>query len=82
MDEDEVYFVLSWSEGITFRVETCESTFLVDGCHESVVLITRDKNVQKRSCIVLFNVVRINSCLKFQRLLLKMYVEYIRNVKS
>ena len=24
----------------------------------------------------------INSCFKFQRLLLKMYVEYIRNVKS
>ena len=46
---DEVYFVLSWSEGITFRVETCESTFLVDGCHESVVLITRDKNVQKHN---------------------------------
>ena len=51
---DEVYFVLSWSEGIPFRVETCESFLLVDGCHESAVLITCDKNVQKRNCIVLF----------------------------
>ena len=34
---DEVYFVLSWSEGIPFRVETCESLLSVDGCHKSVV---------------------------------------------
>ena len=27
-------------------------------------------------------VIYINSCFKFQRLLLKMYVEYIQNVKS
>ena len=40
---DEVYFVLSWSEGIPFPVETCEVS--VDGCPESVVLITCDKNV-------------------------------------
>ena len=52
---DEVYFVLSWSEGIPlFRVETCESFLSVDGCHESVVLITCDKNVQKRNYIVVF----------------------------
>ena len=51
---DEIYFVLSWSEGIPFRVETCESFLSVDGCHESVVLITCDKNVQKRNYIVLF----------------------------
>ena len=51
---DEVYFVLSWSEGIPFRVETCESFLSVDGCHESAVLIACDKNVQKRNCIALF----------------------------
>ena len=51
---DEVYFVLSGDEGIPFRVETCESFLSVDGCHEQVVLITCDKNVQKRNCIVLF----------------------------
>ena len=51
---DEVYFVLSWSEGIPFRVETCESLLSVDGCHESIVLIMCDKNVQKWNCIVLF----------------------------
>ena len=51
---DEVYFVLSWSEGIPFRVETCESFLSVDGCRESVVLIACDKNVQKRNCIVMF----------------------------
>ena len=51
---DEVYFVLSGDEGIPFRVETCESFLSVDGCHESVVLITYDENVQKRNCIVLF----------------------------
>ena len=51
---DEVYFVLSGDEGIPFRVETCESFLSVDGCHEKVVLITCDKNVQKRNCIVLF----------------------------
>ena len=45
---DQVYFVLSWSEGIPFRVEICESFLSVDGCHESVVLITCDENVQKR----------------------------------
>ena len=45
---DEAYFVLSWSEGIPFSVETCESFLSVDGCHESAVLITCDKNVQKR----------------------------------
>ena len=37
---DEVYFVLSWSEGIPFSVETCESFLSVEGCHESAVLIT------------------------------------------
>ena len=47
---DEVYFVLSRSEGIPFRVETCESFLSVDRCHESVVLITCDENVQKRNC--------------------------------
>ena len=51
---DEVYFVLSWSEGIPFRVETCESFLSVYGCRESVVLITCDKNVQKWNCIVMF----------------------------
>ena len=49
----EVYFVLSWSEGIPFREETCESFLSADGCHESVVLNTCDKNVQKRNCSVL-----------------------------
>ena len=53
-EADEVYFVLSWSEAISFRVETCESFLSVDGCHKSVLLITCDKNVQKRNCIVLF----------------------------
>ena len=52
--KNEIYFILSWSEGIPFRVETCESFLSVDGCHESVVLVTCDKNVQKRNCIVLF----------------------------
>ena len=51
---DEVYFVLSWGDGIPFRVETCESFLSVDGCHESVVVITCDKNAQKRNCTVLF----------------------------
>ena len=51
---DEVYFVLSRSEGIPFRVETCESFLSLGGCHESVVLITCDENVQKRNCIGLF----------------------------
>ena len=37
-----------------FSVEACESFLSVDGCHESAVLITCDKNVQKRNCIVLF----------------------------
>ena len=37
---DEDYFVLSWSEGIPFCVETCESFLSVDGCHESFILIT------------------------------------------
>ena len=37
---DVSYFVLSWSERVPFRVETCESFLSVDGCHESVVLIT------------------------------------------
>ena len=32
---DEVYFVFSSSEGIPFRVETCESFLSVDGCHET-----------------------------------------------
>ena len=41
----EVYFVMSWSEGIPFRVETCESFLSVNGCHESVVLITCDKKL-------------------------------------
>ena len=48
---DEAYFVLSWSEGILFCVETCQSLLSVDGCHKSVILITCDKNVQKRNCI-------------------------------
>ena len=39
---DEVYFLLS-----------CGRFLSVDGCHESVVLITCDKDVQKRNCIVL-----------------------------
>ena len=47
-------FLLSWSEGIPFRVETCESFISVDWCHESVTLITCDWNVEKRNCIVLF----------------------------
>ena len=51
---DEVYFVLSWREGIPFRLKTCESFLSVDGCHESVVLITCGKNVQKRNGFVLF----------------------------
>ena len=51
---DEVYFVLSWSERLLFRIETCESFLLVDRCHETVVLIACDKNVLKRNCIVLF----------------------------
>ena len=41
---DQVYFVLSWNEGIPLLVETCESFLSVGGCHESVVLITCDKN--------------------------------------
>ena len=50
---------ISWSEGIPFRGETCESFLSVDGCHESVVLIMCDKNVQKRNCIVLVNLVNL-----------------------
>ena len=53
---DEVYFVLLWSEGIPFSVETCESFLSVDGCHESAVLITCEfiRMSKKRNCIVLF----------------------------
>ena len=36
------------------KQEACESFLSVDGCHESAVLITCDKNIQKRNCIVLF----------------------------
>ena len=31
----------------------------VDGYHESVLLITCDKNVQKRNCIALFKFINI-----------------------
>ena len=33
---DEVSFVLSWSERVSFRVETCESFLSVDGCHKNM----------------------------------------------
>ena len=46
--------MLSWSAGIPSREEPRESFLSVDGCHEITVLITCDKNVQKRNCIVLF----------------------------
>ena len=41
-----MYLVLSWNKEISFRLETCESFLSVDGCYESVVLITCDKNVK------------------------------------
>ena len=43
-----------WSERIPFRVQTCERFLASNGCHESVILSTCDKNVQTRNCLVLF----------------------------